>query len=139
VRKRSPTVPCIASLEDLTIRVDSKVKEAAEKAAAYDHRSLTSLIEKLLTKYLEKRRLLSVSRRPSKLAARTALKLAAREIESIDDESLSAEERESRKRRLIRGIGRLAAARLPHCLIDLSCPRLLHCGSLGSRAEGYML
>jgi hypothetical protein len=31
------------------------------------------------------------------------LKLAAREIESIDDKSLPAEERESRKRRLIRG------------------------------------
>jgi hypothetical protein len=88
------------------------VKEAAEKAAAYDHRSLTSLIEKLLTKYLEKRRLLSVSRRPSKLAARTALKLAAREIESIDDESLSAEERESRKRRLIRG---------PKEFLDIRC------------------
>jgi hypothetical protein len=33
--------------------MDPALKRAAEKAAAADHRSLTSLIEKLLSDYLE--------------------------------------------------------------------------------------
>jgi len=44
-----------------------------------------------------------MSRRPSKEAARAASQLAAREVENIADKSVSAEEQESRKRRLIRG------------------------------------
>lgn len=34
------------------VRVDPKIKEAAERAAADDHRSVASLLEKLLTEYL---------------------------------------------------------------------------------------
>jgi hypothetical protein len=44
----------------ITFRIDPNLKDAAEKAAAQDHRSLTSLIEKRLTKHLQKRRLLHV-------------------------------------------------------------------------------
>jgi hypothetical protein len=87
----------------ITFRVDSDAKDAAEKAAAADQCSLTSLIEKLLTKYLQKRGLLSRPRLPAKLAARQASKLATREVDSIDDKSLPAERRGSRKRLLIRG------------------------------------
>jgi hypothetical protein len=36
----------------VNIRLQPSLKKAAEKAAAADHRSLTSLIEKLLTDYL---------------------------------------------------------------------------------------
>jgi hypothetical protein len=36
-----------------------ELKEAAEKAAADDHRSLTSLIEKLLSDYLRRKGYLS--------------------------------------------------------------------------------
>jgi len=36
------------------LRLQPSLKAAAEKAATADHRSLTSLIEKLLTEYLRK-------------------------------------------------------------------------------------
>jgi len=36
----------------ITVRIDSNLKEAAEKAAAKEHRSLTSLIKLLLARYL---------------------------------------------------------------------------------------
>ena len=65
----------------ITFRIDPNLKEAAGKAAALERRSLTSLIEKVLAKHLRNRRLLTSRRPPSKEAARTALKLAAREIE----------------------------------------------------------
>jgi hypothetical protein len=87
----------------ITVRIDSKLKEAAEKAAAQDHRSLTALIERLLTKHVRGRGSLSAPKRPHKEAARTALKLALREIETVGDKSLPAPERESRKRRLLHG------------------------------------
>jgi hypothetical protein len=38
----------------VNLRIEPTLKVAAEKAAADDHRSLTSLIEKLLTDYLRK-------------------------------------------------------------------------------------
>jgi hypothetical protein len=38
----------------VNLRIEPALKEAAEKAAAADQRSLTSLIEKLLTDYLKK-------------------------------------------------------------------------------------
>jgi hypothetical protein len=38
----------------VNLRIDPKLKAAAEKAAADDNRSLTSLIEKLLLDYLKK-------------------------------------------------------------------------------------
>ena len=88
----------------ITFRIDPNLKEAAGNAAALERRSLTSLIEKVLAKHLRNRRLLTSRRPPSKEAARTALKLAAREIEAFDDDkSLPAEERERRTRHLIRG------------------------------------
>jgi hypothetical protein len=58
------------------------LKEAAEKAAAQDHRSLTTLIERLLSKHLRSRGFLSAPKRPHKEAARIALKLALRQIGS---------------------------------------------------------
>jgi hypothetical protein len=41
----------------VNLRLEPKLKAAAEKAAAKDHRSLTSLIEKLLTDHLTKLKL----------------------------------------------------------------------------------
>ena len=41
----------MAKEAQINLKVDAKLKEAAEKAAADDQRSLTSLIEKLLTNY----------------------------------------------------------------------------------------
>jgi hypothetical protein len=38
----------------VNLRLQPSLKAAAEKAAAADHRSLTSLIEKLLTEHLRK-------------------------------------------------------------------------------------
>jgi hypothetical protein len=39
----------------LNLRIDPELKAAAEKAAADDRRSLTTLVEKLLADYLRKR------------------------------------------------------------------------------------
>jgi hypothetical protein len=38
----------------VNLRIDPGLKSAAEKAAVADHRSLTSLIEKLLAEHLQK-------------------------------------------------------------------------------------
>jgi hypothetical protein len=106
----------------ITFRIDPNLKEAAGKAAALERRSLTSLIEKVLAKHLRNRRLLTSRRPASKEAARTALKLAAREIEAFDDDkSLPAEEREGRKRHLIRG---------PTEFRDIRCDQVKSTGSL---------
>lgn len=43
----------------VNLRLEPALKEAAERAAADDHRSLTSLIEKLLSDYLRERGYLS--------------------------------------------------------------------------------
>lgn len=43
----------------VNLRIEPALKAAAEKAASDDHRSLTSLVEKLLTDYLRKRGYLS--------------------------------------------------------------------------------
>jgi hypothetical protein len=43
-------------IAQINLRVDPILKAEAEKAAAADHRSLTSLIEKLLAEYLRKAR-----------------------------------------------------------------------------------
>jgi hypothetical protein len=48
------------------MRIDPKLKEAAERAAADDRRSLSSLIEKLLTDYCRDHGLLMPDRRPRK-------------------------------------------------------------------------
>lgn len=39
----------------VALRMKPDLKAAAEKAAEADHRSLTSLVEKLLTEYLKKK------------------------------------------------------------------------------------
>lgn len=39
----------------VALRMKPDLKAAAEKAAEADHRSLTSLVEKLLTEYLRKK------------------------------------------------------------------------------------
>lgn len=39
----------------IAIRIDPKLKEDAERAATEDHRSLTSLIEKLLADHIQRR------------------------------------------------------------------------------------
>ncbi|HNN90716.1 hypothetical protein [Haliangium sp. UPWRP_2] len=44
------------------VRVDPKIKEAAERAAAEDHRSVASLLEKLLTEYLTEKGYLGTGR-----------------------------------------------------------------------------
>jgi hypothetical protein len=43
----------------VNLRIDPQLKAAADKAAVDDHRSLTSLIEKLLSDYLKRRGYLS--------------------------------------------------------------------------------
>lgn len=48
------------------VRVDPKIKEAAERAAADDHRSVASLLEKLLTEYLIEKGYLNGSRSAGK-------------------------------------------------------------------------
>ena len=87
------------------MRIRPSMKAAAEKAAVDDHRSLTSLIEKLLSDFLIKRRYL---RDPSgsprgKVSRRKAAELASREIDRLGDLPANAEDRATRKRRLIRG------------------------------------
>jgi len=83
--------------------IDGNLKEAVEKAATEDHRSLILWLNSFSLSYLRRRRALTMSRRPSKEAARTAFQLVAREVDNIADKSVPAEERESRKRQLIRG------------------------------------
>ena len=52
------------------VRVDPKIKEAAERAAADDHRSVASLLEKLLTEYLTEKGYLDPPRAVDKDARR---------------------------------------------------------------------
>jgi len=42
-------------IAQVNLRMRPALKDAAERAAAADHRSLTSLVEKLLTEYLNKK------------------------------------------------------------------------------------
>ena len=44
----------MAKTSAISVRVPDDVKAAAEKAAAADHRSVASFVEKLLTDYLKK-------------------------------------------------------------------------------------
>jgi hypothetical protein len=47
----------------VNLRLDPELKAAAEKAAVEDHRTLTSLIEKLLIDHIKKKKQRPVSRR----------------------------------------------------------------------------
>jgi hypothetical protein len=44
----------------INLRIDVNLKEAAEKAAIEDHRSLTSLVEQLLASHIRRRHVLSM-------------------------------------------------------------------------------
>jgi len=55
------TLPKETKSAQVNLRLQPSLKEAAEKAAADDRRSLTSLIEKLLADYLRKRGYVSKS------------------------------------------------------------------------------
>jgi hypothetical protein len=46
-------MPVQRKTTQLNMRINPRLKAAAEKAAAADHRSLASLIEKLLSDYLK--------------------------------------------------------------------------------------
>jgi hypothetical protein len=48
------------------MRIDPELKEAAEKAAVADRRSLSALVEKLLTDYCREGGYLDEGRRPRK-------------------------------------------------------------------------
>ena len=48
-------MPAESKNAQVNMRLQPSLKAAAEKAAADDHRSLTSLIEKLLADYLRER------------------------------------------------------------------------------------
>jgi hypothetical protein len=50
----------------VALRMKPELKAAAEKAAAADHRSLTSLVEKLLTDYIEQQHAAAPKRRKEK-------------------------------------------------------------------------
>lgn len=52
------------------VRVDPHVKEAAERAAADDHRSVASLLEKLLIEHLTEKGYLRATRAGEKDARR---------------------------------------------------------------------
>ena len=84
-------------IAQVNLRLSPQLKAAAEKAASSDHRSLTGLIEKLLSDYCKKRDLSSAiaRRRLTTEGANKASKLATRELENLTDKSLPAEERES--------------------------------------------
>jgi Arc/MetJ-type ribon-helix-helix transcriptional regulator len=53
------------------------------------------------------------ARRPSKRAAAKATELAGREIDRVSDQAATAEERESRKRRLLKGPREFRDVRVP--------------------------
>ena len=48
-------MPVETKTAQVNLRLQPTLKKAAEQAAAEDHRSLTSLIEKLLTDFLRKK------------------------------------------------------------------------------------
>jgi len=64
--------PRIAALSEL--RIDPWLQEAATRAAAEDQRSLTSLVEELLTEYLREHGYLAQAKglRPSELTSENA-------------------------------------------------------------------
>ena len=69
-------------MAQISLRIDAHLKEAAETAATEDHRSLTSLVEQLLASHIWRRHVLSMSRRPSKEAARAASQIVSKRIGS---------------------------------------------------------
>jgi hypothetical protein len=88
----------------INLRIAPALKTAAEKAAAADHRSLTGLIEKLLSDYCKKRGPTGGHSSPRvHKGAPKAAEMAGREVDRLGDASATSEERASRKRRLVSG------------------------------------
>jgi hypothetical protein len=89
----------------VNLRLQPSLKATAEQAAADDHRSLTSLIEKLLTDYLgQKGYLNNRAALPTRSkGAPQAAEMAGRELNKLGDETTTGEERARRKRSLISG------------------------------------
>jgi len=87
----------------ITIEIDPALKSAAEKAAAENNRSLNGLIEELLNDFCKKRARTSASSKAQTEEAPKAAEMASRTIDAIADQTLPSEERQQRKRRLIRG------------------------------------
>jgi hypothetical protein len=103
----------------IQLRVRPSLKDAAEQAAENDSRSLTSLIEKLLTEHLRRKGYLGSpegnhgARQPPAGTVREASnrekahvassKLAARELKDLGDKTAPAPEQQRRERQLIRG------------------------------------
>jgi hypothetical protein len=89
----------------LLVRIRPSTKAAAEQAAADDQRSLSSLVEKLLTDYLRRKGYLNNKTglpERSKGAPRAA-EMAGHELNKLGDETTTDEERARRKRTLISG------------------------------------
>jgi hypothetical protein len=96
-------VPEETKTAQVNLRLRPSLKNAAEKAAADDHRSLTSLIEKLLNDHLRKKGYLDPAPQASPRTSSKASAMAEQEIERVADKSATDEERASRKRQLIKG------------------------------------
>jgi hypothetical protein len=87
------------------LQIEPTLKAAGEKAASAERRSLTGLIEKLLTDYCKKRALpieSSSSTSPANGSPKAA-EMAASTIDDIGDKTAPPEEQQRRKRRLVRG------------------------------------
>ena len=84
----------------VNLRLMPELKNAAESAAAADHRSLTSLIEKLLTEYLRKKGISSETRD----ARRSQSKRMAGDAmdREMKHSGVSDEVKDERKRRLMK-------------------------------------
>jgi hypothetical protein len=90
--------------ERVILQIKPALKAAGEKAAAADHRSLSGLIEMLLSEYCEKHTATGASSSPSRSdAAPRAAEMAASTIDHIRDKTARTEEQGQRKRRLISG------------------------------------
>jgi hypothetical protein len=89
----------------MNLRLEPHLKAAAAKAAADDRRSLTSLIEKLLTDYLRRKGYLNntAGSPPRGKGAPRAAEMAGHELNKLGDETATDDERARRKRTLISG------------------------------------
>jgi hypothetical protein len=83
------------------LRIEPALKVAGERAAASEHRSLSGLIEMLLTDYCKHQAMVSSPSRS--VAAPKAAKMAASTIDDIGDRTLPRDEQQRRKRTLIQG------------------------------------
>ena len=94
----------------ILIRVRPSLKAGAEKAAAEDHRSLSSLIEKLLTDHLRKKGI-STEIADARSARRSQSKRMAGDAmdREMKHSGVSDDEKNERKRRLMKMPGELSS------------------------------